>query len=99
MNLVDGTECCLRQFGGRLHRGNTAECFQFHVSSRWSSMGTLYFFNFKQTLGHLIVYLANTSAVSLIPSCVGALEIHFIHLNQRTILFSVHGIQSDRCHG
>lgn len=46
-------------------------------------------------LGHLIVYVANNLAVSLIISCVGALEIHFIHLNPQIILCSVHSIQSE----
>ena len=43
---------------------------------------TLFFLNSKGILGHLIVCVANKFAISLITSCVGALEIHSIQINQ-----------------
>ena len=70
VNLVHRTACCLRQFGGRLHLGNAAECFQSHICSSRSLIDmTLFFFSSKKILGHLTVCVAKNFTISLITPC------------------------------
>lgn len=57
---------------------------------------TLLFFNSKRILDHPIVLVTDKFTISLITSCVGALQIHSIQLNQGIILYSLHSIQSEK---